>query len=53
MAIHKNRLIPFKDSVSGKIVSKSGSSVLSKGSGEVICEFEYSSKSLDNLICAI
>ncbi len=53
MAIHKNALVPFNQVVAGKVVSKSGSSVLSKDLNLPIKEFEWSSKSLDNTLWAI
>lgn len=53
MAIYKNKIVPFSEVVDGKIVARSGSQVLSKDLGLPIHEFEYSTKSLDNVICAM
>jgi len=53
MAIYKNKIVPFSKVVEGKIVARSGSQVISKELGLPIQEFEYSTKSLDNVICAM
>lgn len=53
MAIHKNRLVPFSQVVSGKIVAKTGSTIIREDTGDEIQEFEWSSKSLNNECCAL
>lgn len=53
MAIHKNSLVPMSEINVGKRVSLSGSHVLTKDTHERIHEFEYSSKSLPNVMRAL
>jgi len=53
MAIYKNKLVPFKDVVKDKVVSMSGSQVLCKARNEPILEFEFSTKSVDNVLGGI
>jgi hypothetical protein len=52
MAVHKDKLVPLYSIQAGKVVSKSGSRVISEALGVPIYEFEYSHKALSNILWA-
>lgn len=53
MAVKGDHVVPFYNVVRDKIVTKTGSDIIKFATGERVIEFEWSSKSIYNIMWAI